>query len=140
MRADADPGDSSITANNKRRTPCKVERVDTHALVHAVRARHRPRFIEKDREGIGMFQDVLLTLEESVNFLRCDECDFRIAFLEFLVSRLELSQLIRAVGSPGAADEHQHQRLSAIVGKPHRFAVGGGEGELRRRIADSKRL
>jgi hypothetical protein len=87
-----------------------------------------------------VFLDVLLTLEESVNLLRCDECDSRVAFLEFLMSRLELSQLIRTVGSPGAADEHQHQSLSAIVGKPHRFAIGSGEGEIRGRVTGSKRL
>jgi hypothetical protein len=135
MRADADPGDSSVTADNKRRAPRKVERVDTRGLVNTVRARHCSRFVKKDWEAVGVLLDVLLTLEKSVNFLRCDERDSRIALLEFLVSRLELSQLIRTVGSPGAADEDQHQRLSAIVGKPHCFAISGREGELGRWIA-----
>jgi hypothetical protein len=140
MRADADPGDSPITANNKRRAPRKVERVDTRRLVNAVRARYGSRFVEKDRGRISMFVDVFLTLEEPVNFLCCDECDSCIPFLEFFVSGLELSQLIRTVGSPGAADEDQYQRLSTVVGKAHCFAIGGGEGEFRSLVTDSKRL
>jgi hypothetical protein len=87
-----------------------------------------------------VFLNVLLTLEESVNLLRGDECDGCVAFFEFLVSGLELSQLIRTVGSPGAANEHQHQRLTAIVGNPHRFTIGGREGEIRCGVTGSKRL
>ena len=106
MRADADPGDSPTTVDNKRCTPREINRVDSDRLIDAVRARHRSRFVEQNRERIGVFLDVFFSAEETIDLLRCNKCDSGVAFFEFLVSRLELSQLIRAVGSPGAADEH----------------------------------
>ena len=106
MRADADPGDSPSTVDNKRCTPREINCVDSDRLIDAVRVRPRSRYVEQNRERIGVFLDVFFSAEETIDLLRCNKCDSGVAFFEFLVSRLELSQLIRAVGSPGAADEH----------------------------------
>ena len=70
-----------------------------------------------------MFLDVFFSAEETIDLLPCNKCDSRVTFFKFLVSRLELSQLIRTVRSPRAADEHQHQRPSAVVGKPHNRSI-----------------
>jgi hypothetical protein len=139
MGADANPGDSSSTADYKRRTPREIDRVDAHCLVDPIRARHRSIFVEKNREWIGVLFDMLLSLREPVDLLRGDECDGRVTFGEFLISRLELSQLVCTVRSPGAADEDQHQRLSTIIGKAHDFAIGSGKLEVRCRVADLQR-
>jgi hypothetical protein len=124
MRTDADPADSPIAVDNERRTPGEVDRVDTDRLVYAVCARYGSRFVKEERERIRVFFDVLLSAEEPVDFLRGNKHDTCVPFDEFVVSRLELSQLVRAVRSPGAANEHQYQRPFAIVGKAHGFSVG----------------
>ena len=84
-------------------------------LFRSVCARHTPGFIEKKREGVGVLFNVLLALVQPVDLLGRNEDDARVALSELVVSRLELSQLIRAVWSPGTADEYQHERPSAIV-------------------------
>ena len=140
MRADANPGDSPTTVDNKRRTPCEVDGVDPYRLVHTVRPRHLSVLIEKNRKGVGVFFDVLFSAKEAVDFLRRNKCNSGVAFFEFIVSRLELSQLVRAVRSPGAANEYQYQRSPAIVGKANGFSIGRGNGEIWGRIAGSKRF
>ena len=140
MRADANPGDSLITADNKRRPPCEVDCVDPYRLVDTVGPRHLSGFVEKNRKWVGVFFDVLLSTEEPVDFLRRNKHDSGVTSLEFLVSRLELSQLIRAVGSPRAADEHQNQRLPLIVGEADHLAIGCGERKVRRGVAHLKSL
>jgi hypothetical protein len=130
VRADADPGDSPITVDHKSRTPRKIECVDTYRLVNAVRPRHLPGFVEKNRKRVGALFDVFPSTEEAVDFLRRNKCNSRVALFEFIVSRLELSQLIGAVRSPRAADEDENQRLSMIVRETHRLAIGGWEFEL----------
>lgn len=124
MRADADPADSPTAVDYKRRTSGEIDGVDTERLVHAICARHVSRFVKENREWIRVFLDVLLSAKEPVDFLRGNKHDTCVPFDEFVVSRLELSQLVRAVRSPGAANEHQYQRPFAIVAKAHGFSVG----------------
>src|SRR5262249_17236641 len=139
MWADADPGDSPITVGNKCRTPREIDRIDSGCLIDPVRARYGPCFVEKNRKRIGVLLDVFLPPQESVDFLRRNKHDPRVTFDEFVMSRLELSQLVRAVRSPRAAYENQHQRPPAIIGKPHRLAIRRRQVEIRSRIAVSKR-
>ena len=124
MRADADPADSPTAVDYKRRTSGEIDGVDTERLVHTICARHVSRFVKENREWIRVFLDVLLSAKEPVDFLRGNKHDTCVPFDEFVVSRLELSQLVRAVRSPGAANEHQYQRPFAIVAKAHGFSVG----------------
>jgi hypothetical protein len=124
VRADADPADASTAVDNKGCTPREINRVDSYRLVNAICARHRSRFIKEDREAIRVFLDVFLSAKEPVDFLRGDKDDACVSFDEFLVSRLELSQLIRTIRSPGAADEHHYQRSSAVVCEADGRAIG----------------
>jgi hypothetical protein len=140
VRADPDPADSSTAVDDKCRTSGEVDGVDTGRLVHAIRARHGSRFVKENRERVYVFLDVLLSAEEPVDFLRGNKYGTCIPFNEFLVSRLELSQLLRAVRSPGAANEHQYERPSTIVGEAHGFSISRWEGEIWSRVAGSKRF
>jgi hypothetical protein len=67
--------------------------------------RHCARLIEQQWERVFALLNVLLAFEPTVDLLRCDEYDGSPAFLKFVVSRLKLSQLPVAVGSPGSTDE-----------------------------------
>ena len=77
---------------------------------------------------------MLLAFEPTVDFLRGDEYDGSPAFLKFVVSRLKLSQLNVAVGSPGSTDKYQHERLAAVVGEAEYVAFGRGKSEIRRHV------
>jgi hypothetical protein len=140
MRADANPGDSPITADNKRRTTCEVDCVDPYRLVDTVGPRHLSGFVEKNRKWVGVLFNVLLSAKKAVDFLRRNKCDSGVALFEFTMSRLELSQLICAVRSPRAANEHQNQRLPLIVGEADRLPIGRGERKVWRSVAHLKSL
>jgi hypothetical protein len=78
---------------------------------------------------------VLLAFEPTVDLLCCDEDDGRASFLEFTVSRLKLSQLPVAVGSPGSTKEYEYKRFAAVVGQADYIAFGRGKREIRRHVA-----
>jgi len=103
--------------------------------MHAVSARDFAVFIEEHREPILSLLNLRLAFEQSFEFLCINHHDGRVALREFVVSRLKLSQLVRAVRSPGAANENDDERFSAIAGKLHDGAVCGGQREIGRCIA-----
>ena len=77
---------------------------------------------------------MLLAFKPTVYLLRSDEHDSCPAFLKLTVSRLKLSQLFVAVGSPGSTEEYQHERLAAVIGEAEYVAFGRGKGEIRRGV------
>jgi hypothetical protein len=58
---------------------------------------------------------VLLAFEQAVDLLCRDEHHRSVQFYELVIGRLKLSQLSGAVGSPGSADEDNHQPFAAVV-------------------------
>src|SRR5262249_43470690 len=70
-----------------------------------------------------------------VDLLCCDEDDGCASFLEFAVSRLKLSQLPVAVGSPGPTKEYEYKRFAVVVGQANYIAFGRGKREIRRHVA-----
>lgn len=135
VRAHADPADFSLTPDDKRRTPREIDGVYSESLIDTIGTRYLSLLIEQDAERVGVFLDVLLSLEEPVDLLRCYEYNACVALCELGVSGLKLSQLVLAVRSPCAADEYKRNRLSAIIGKPHDRAICRGELKAGRRIA-----
>ena len=84
-------------------------------MVHAVRVRDCACLIEEQGERVVPLLNVFPPLEPAVDLLRGDYDQGRAAFLEFVVSRLQLSQLAIADRSPGAADENDGERFAGVV-------------------------
>ena len=84
-------------------------------MVHAVRMRDRARLVEDQRERILALLNVFSALEPAVDLLRGDYDQGCAFFLEFVVGRLQLSQLVIAVRSPGSADEDDDERFAGVV-------------------------
>jgi hypothetical protein len=85
-----------------------------------------------------VFLDVFLSFEESIDFLGRNECHPSIAFLEFVVSRLKLSQLAGTVRSPRTANKHECERSAAVIGESHGFAIRRRELKVRSCVAGLK--
>jgi hypothetical protein len=94
---------------------CDVVCIHAQRVIHPIRSRDFALFIEEHREGVVAFLNVFFAFEPAVDFLCCDKQDRCATFFEFVVSRLKLSQLPVAVGSPGAADEDNDRALAAII-------------------------
>src|SRR5438093_10993782 len=89
MRADADPANAAVTADDEQRAPCKIECIHTQGLIDTVGARYVSFFVEEDRERIFVFMDVLLAPEQPIDLLPGDEHHACVSRLEFVISRLE---------------------------------------------------
>jgi hypothetical protein len=83
--------------------------------MHAIGVGDRPFFIEEQWKWVFSLLNVLFAFEPSVNLLGNDEQNGRVALLELRISRLELSQLLVAVGSPGSSDEDDYQPFPTII-------------------------
>ena len=129
-RAHGDPTDLTAGGDYEGCGPRDVVCIHGQRVIHAVSVRHCAGFIEEYRERVFPLLNVLLAFEPTVDFLRGDEYDGRPAFLKFVVSRLKLSQLPVAVGSPGSTEEYQHERLAAVIGEAEHVAFGRGKGEV----------
>ena len=94
---------------------CDVVCVHAQRVIHAISSRDFALFIEEHGERVLAFLNVFFAFEPPVDLLSGDEDYARAPFGEFVISRLELSQLPVAVGSPGAADEDDDGSLAAII-------------------------
>ena len=139
MRTHGDPADFPLTPDNKSRTPSKIDGVDSDRLVDTIGSRYLALLIEQDGKRVGVFVDVFLSFGKPIDLLRRYEHNGCVAFREFGVSGLQLSQLVPAVRSPGAADEYKRNRLSAIIGKPHDLTICRGEFKAGSGVTDCQR-
>ena len=84
-------------------------------MMHAIGTRYGTLFVEEKWKWISSFQNVFFAFEQAIDLLCRDEHNGGVQFYELVIGRLKLSQLSGAVGSPGAADEDNHQAFAAIV-------------------------
>ena len=123
MRAHGNPANLSLTPDNENRAPRDVVRIDSERVANAVRARDLACLVEQDGERILALFDVFLAFEQAVDLLGGDKQYRAAAFQEFVVSRLKLSHLAGAVGSPGAANKSKDDAFSAIVRELYQFSI-----------------
>ena len=87
-----------------------------------------------------MLRQIFLALEQAIDFLSSNKNDRGVPFPEFVDCRLELSQLLLAVGSPRAADEDHDRGTFPEVRKIDTFAIDGGKREFRSGISSLERV
>ena len=111
-RADPDPQYRSLGADEKDRRVRDSEGVDAKHVVDTIGLDDFALFVEENRKRIVVCVDKLSPAEHALALLGGNESDLDFPRLEFLPIYLELRQLPAAVGSPGAAQEDDQERLS----------------------------
>ena len=82
---DRDPADLPVAIDNERRRAGDIVGVVAESVINAVGSRNLAGFVEQNGKGIFLIPDVLLCLEEAVDFLCGDENNGGIPFREFSV-------------------------------------------------------
>jgi hypothetical protein len=136
--AHTDPVDFPIASDNKRCAPREIDRVDPESLMHAESSRDLSLLVKENGKRIRVVFEVLLSFEEALDFLCSYEQHRRVALLEFLMSGLNLSQLVLAVRSPGATDENERHGPATVAGKPNNLPIDFRKRKIGRRVAHTE--